>query len=405
MNNSPGWVPPGSSPSEPDPGSREAHTGDEERGTSAEGPQGTGNWSAQQPPAAPQGWGAAPPPGGHPPGAGHWGAPGSGAWHQPPAAKPGTVPLRPLGLGEILDGAVATMRTYWRPVLGISLGVAVVMETIATLANGILLDGTGGLNFSQDSSTTAAEASGDWISLFAYFLGGVIVTAMLTIVVSRGVLGRPVSAKETWRDSRPWLLRMTGLSLLLLLITVGAVVVGFLPGLMVLAMGAGTGAALLVLLGALVGMGVAVWLWVRFSLAAPALMLEKQGVTQAMRRSAKLVRNSWWRVFGIQLVTMILVFVVQGIVEVPFSVAASLVSGENVSGMFAQGHSHGWVFLTVQALGAVLGAAVTLPLRAGVTALVYLDLRIRREALDLELARAAGLSPEAEEGTPGATGS
>ena len=42
-----------------------------------------------------------------------------------PAAKPGVIPLRPLGVGEILDGAVSTMRAHWRTVLGISLTVAV----------------------------------------------------------------------------------------------------------------------------------------------------------------------------------------------------------------------------------------------------------------------------------------
>ena len=31
-------------------------------------------------------------------------------WQQPMAAKPGVIPLRPLGVGDILDGAVTTMR-------------------------------------------------------------------------------------------------------------------------------------------------------------------------------------------------------------------------------------------------------------------------------------------------------
>jgi hypothetical protein len=49
--------------------------------------------------------------------------------------KPGVVPLRPLALGELLDGAVGVLRGYPRPTLGMSAVVAVV----ATLANVVLL--------------------------------------------------------------------------------------------------------------------------------------------------------------------------------------------------------------------------------------------------------------------------
>ena len=59
---------------------------------------------------------------------------GGSGWGRPPmAAKPGVIPLRPLGVGEILDGAVSTMRTHWRTVLGISLTVSVIAEIVIIL--------------------------------------------------------------------------------------------------------------------------------------------------------------------------------------------------------------------------------------------------------------------------------
>ncbi len=80
------------------------------------------------------GYGGYGPPGGY---GGGWG----GGWGgPPPAAKPGVIPLRPLGVGEILDGAVSTMRTYWRTVLGISLTVAVLTEIVVVLLQGLVLD-------------------------------------------------------------------------------------------------------------------------------------------------------------------------------------------------------------------------------------------------------------------------
>src|SRR3954469_4058172 len=63
-----------------------------------------------------------------------WGQPGWGQ-PRPPEPKPGVVPLRPLGLGELLDGAVALIRRYPRPVLGLSAALAIVSTALnVTLA-------------------------------------------------------------------------------------------------------------------------------------------------------------------------------------------------------------------------------------------------------------------------------
>ena len=51
----------------------------------------------------------------------------------------------------------------------------------------------------------------------------------------------------------------------------------------------------------------------------------------------------------------------------------------------------GWTFLIVSGIGSVIGSMITFPITAGVTVLLYIDHRIRREALDIELARAAGV--------------
>jgi hypothetical protein len=134
-----------------------------------------------------------------------------------------------------------------------------------------------------------------------------------------------------------------------------------------------------------------VWLTVRFSLASPALMLEKQGIKKAMGRSVKLVRGSWWRVFGIQLLAAIIASIVSAIVVIPFSLIAAAFSGDGVSGLLNGTGGLGWTYLVVSGIGSVIGSTITFPITAGVTVLLYIDQRIRREALDLELARAAGI--------------
>ncbi|MEU6470378.1 glycerophosphoryl diester phosphodiesterase membrane domain-containing protein [Streptomyces massasporeus] len=450
MNDTPGWASPGSAPSDgqkPDqsgpaePTDRPAQPADQPA-QPGQAPQGPGpQWSKEQPPpaqwSAPSspsapgqtppppppgpGWGNQPPggygPGGHgPAGHGGYGAPGrpggwGGGWGgPPPAAKPGVIPLRPLGVGEILDGAVSTMRTYWRTVLGISLTVAVLTEVIVVLFQGLVLDdsSTDALN---DPSATLGELSramGDAllnssVVFVISLVGTVIATALLTTVTSRAVLGKSVTIGEAWRDARPQVLKLFGLICVLLLITVGVVTVGALPGLLVTVAGSnGAGIALTVL--GIIGAGiVALWLAIRFSLASPALMLEKQGIKKAMSRSAKLVQGTWWRIFGIQLLATLIANVVASIIVIPFTLLAAALSGDGLTGWLNTGvGSLGWTFLIISGIGSVIGSMITFPITAGVTVLLYIDQRIRREALDLELARAAGVQGYGST-APGAT--
>ncbi|WP_306338891.1 hypothetical protein [Streptomyces sp. KL118A] len=362
------------------------------------------------------GWGGRPPGPGGPGGPGAPGGPGGyrgwGAWQgPPPAAKPGVIPLRPLGVGEILDGAVSTMRAHWRTVLGISLTVAVLTEIVVVLLQGLVLDESVDTEALDDPSATVGEltrALGDTmlssgVVLLITLLGTIVATAVLTMVTSRAVLGKSVTISEAWQDSRPQLAKLFGLTLLIPLIGVAIVAVGTLPGLLIALAGASDAGASLAILGGLGAAVAALWIVVRLSLASPALMLEKQGIKKSLTRSAKLVRGSWWRVFGIQLLAAIIANVVASIIVIPFTFIAGAVSGDGVTGFLENTGEFGWTFLIVSGVGSVIGSMLTFPITAGVTVLLYIDQRIRREALDLELARAAGLPGHGPtpSGTPG----
>jgi len=401
MNESPGWAPPGSSPSdEPDHGSQQPNEPVDH--PVPERPARGVTWAEQQPPAgrwtAPGGGISTPPPP-HPAGPANGAAWGAGFRQPLPAPRPGVIPLRPLGVSEILDGAIATMRAHWRTVLGISLAVSVVAQGLITVITGLWFRTTSGTATVDKPDPTLGEAleavrsalGSSSVTLLVGVLGTIVTTALLTMVTARAVLGRPVSSGEAWGGARPRLLQLCGLLLLIPAITAAVIGVGMAPGMLLAAVGVGSEGAALASLGALAGTGVAIWLWVRFSLAAPALMLEKQGIISALRRSAKLVRGAWWRVFGIQLLSIVLVFLVAAIVEVPTSAVAMAFGGDSaIDYLSGESVSVGWAFLVVVGIGGVISSAVTFPISAGVTALLYMDQRIRREALDLELARAAG---------------
>lgn len=398
--------------------------------TVAAGPTG---WAQQQPPPV-EGWGRWAPPGTpQPPGAQlpHQGGPpyppagrqppqggprwgptaGAGGWQQPagagwgsgwgsqvPAApKPGIIPLRPLNLGDILDGAIANLRRNWRAVIGTTLGVGVVTQAANVVFQHQFVDSSR-LQALQDDPNPSADdflhaiggsmaASG--LSLLVTMVGTIIATSMLTVVISRAVLGRTVNASEAWNAARPQLPRLLGLTLLAPLL--GGLVVGVaaLPGVLVAAAGSTDGGLALAVLGIMGGSVVALWLGILWSLASPALMLEKQGVVASMKRSVKLVKGSWWRVFGVQIVSVILVLLAGSIIEVPFTLIGGEVTGNGPTTLFSGGNTASWGYLIFVAVGGVIGSALTLPISAGVTTLLYMDQRIRRESLDLELIRAS----------------
>ena len=393
MNDTPGWASPGSAPSDG------KETGVPRPSAPADDSAPSGTWASEQPPAgqwtppSPAGTGPTAPPAR--PG---WGVPpqGPGWGGTPPAAKPGVIPLRPLGVGEILDGAVSTMRAHWRTVLGITLTVSVVVQTAILLVRRYLLPDPP----SVDANATGSEALRQLSESLRYslldsappllisMLATIFTTAVLTVVISRSVLGRPVTLADAWAEARPRLLPLLGLTLLLAVMAAAIMTVGILPGFLI----GDTAGVGLAFLGLLAAVTVFVWLTVRFILAAPALMLERQSIIASMRRSAKLVRGAWWRTFGILALTWVLTFIVVLVVGIPFGIVAVGLDDGSLSSLLTEGTSEfGWPFLIVSAIGDVVVATITYPLSAGVMALLYVDQRIRREALDLDLARAAGL--------------
>lgn len=392
MNDSPGWASPGSAPSD----GKETAIPRPSEPQDGSGP--TGQWSPEQPPpgsgphrATP----AAAPEHGRPHPAGAAARSDRAGQDHRSAAKPGVIPLRPLSLGEILDGSVSALRAHWRTALGFSLAVSVITQIAIILMQRYLLPEP----TSVDPNATGAEAlrqatdsaRSTLISLAPAALVTMIATlftaSIITVVISRSVLGRPTTLSDAWAEARPRILPLLGLTVLVPLIMAVIMTVGIGPGLL---LGSEAGAAL-AFLGFAAACVAVLWLNVSFALAAPALMLERQSIEAALRRSAKLVRGAWWRTFGVLALTWLLTFLLTFLVSIPFGIIAVIVDGTDVS-EFLNGTapSFGWSFLIVTGIGEAIVSTLIYPF-VGVMALLYVDQRIRREALDLDLARAAGM--------------
>lgn len=322
--------------------------------------------------------------------------PGVAGWGAVPVApKPGVIPLRPLGLGEILDGSISYIRRDPRTVLGISTVIALVVavvQFVATFAFGSAAFDSILSDAPVDNQATVDQLSGLYgSSILPSLVAGilqVVATGMLTIVMGQAVLGRRVTTREAWARTKPRFWALFGVTLL-----TGLVVYGTGLGGLAIAIGLGiaVGGAVDPAAGVLLGIGVglafglvAVWLFVKLLVASPVLMLERAGVIESMRRSWRLVSGAWWRTFGIYLLATVLAQIVSTVFSFPLGLLAGVLPFVVGEGSFAL------VYAASTALAVLLTSIITLPFLAGVTSLLYIDRRIRREALDLELQRAAG---------------
>jgi hypothetical protein len=133
---------------------------------------------------------------------------------------------------------------------------------------------------------------------------------------------------------------------------------------------------------------VGAWLGVKLIYVPSAITLERLGVRAAIRRSWTLIRGSFWKTLGIYLLVYVIYYAASQIISTPLGIVLGVVGGLLGTGGDETGATVTIIVVYAASivLSLVVGAIGTVMLSA-TTALLYLDLRMRREGLDLELAR------------------
>ena len=258
--------------------------------------------------------------------------------------------LRPLRIGEILDAGIKLFTRHWRTLV---LSVIVLILPVQILS-ALIIASIAPEQFDWTTTQTGVSEGEE-----AEFWTGQAVIAVLTLVtalLATGVCFKAVAdaylgVEPDWRRSLRFAVKrlggLLGVTILGFLILVPAFVALIVPG---------------------------IWLAVAYSVAVPALLLERIGPVAALRRSFRLVRGRWWPTAGALLVGYLLIWVIGALVEGMITVVPTLVAEDNT---------------LVAALGAVVGgtvgSALTTPYPAAVVTLIYFDLRVRKEGLDLQL--------------------
>ncbi|WP_261864883.1 hypothetical protein, partial [Mycobacterium montefiorense] len=315
----------------------------------------------------------------------------------PGANKPGIIPLRPLSLSDIFNGAVGYIRTNPKATLGLTAIVVVVMQIISLIATVGPVAAFGGLTSDRPDDMNWGVV-GAWfgsmgVGVLVTWLGSMLLSGMLTVIVGRAVFGSPITIGETWIKIRGRLLPLLGLALL------EAAVVAVLFGLaavviaLIAAIGNGAAAVLLGIPLMFAVFALTVYLYMVVLFAPVLIVLERLPVLDAITRSFALLRNGFWRVLGIRVLTFIVAGVVSGAIGAPFSIVGQvMLAGMPSTGILLLG-------TVITSIGSAIGQIITAPFNAGVIVLLYTDRRIRSEAFDLVLQSGAASGPYAAAST------
>ena len=260
--------------------------------------------------------------------------------------------LRPLAVGEILDVSIKIFLTHWRTLLTAALVVVVPVQVVITL---LTADYTvQSLDFGTDTTQTPEET----LEEINQYLGGLVISGVLQVCAVllasaacfRAIAQAYLGEQTDWRASLAYALRRTPQLLLITLLYMLGVAVATIffiaPG---------------------------VWLYIAWAFALPVLLVEGTGGSKSLGRSFALVKGRWWRTFGVLVLGLVLALVVSTVIQGVFFV-----------GMFA-GADNDLFVLLLSAIAGIVGLAITTPFQAALLAVVYFDLRVRKEGFDLEL--------------------
>jgi hypothetical protein len=231
-------------------------------------------------------------------------------------------------------------------------------------------------------------------STFLYLFVSPLIYGAVSCCVAAAVRGQSVRFRQCWEFTKPRYGAMLGALFLSWIVLVCVIVVIYIASILIVLAGVAllsnaptpvvvvsSIVGFLVLLVAMSAMGVFAFGWMTMVPIVSCLEDDKRGVP-AMGRSLELLKGNWRRVFGMSLIIGLAIGAVMGIV----GGACTLIVGVGSIGAILTSSDDAafWtIFVTFAAFWAMF---LTLwnPAQILIIAVLYLDLRVRREALDLE---------------------
>jgi hypothetical protein len=259
-----------------------------------------------------------------------------------------------MGIGDILD---ETFRLY-RENFMLFVATCAVLEVPVQIVNFLILRSapvatppTPGQSLTPEQASALAARLGaaSMAGLIGAFAAALI-TAALAVAISNRYLNRNVTVGDAYRATMnrlgPLLLAIVWVGIRLILL----------------------GSACIVL----VGIPFLIYFGVAWSLLSQVVMLENVRGGGASGRSRELIRGYWWKTLGLLIVVWLLVAILTSIPTLV--IGAILGSGAGSSA----------VRLLITGIVGLIVGVLTRPIPIATTTLLFYDLKIRKEAFDLE---------------------
>lgn len=339
------------------------------------------------------------------------------AWTPPP--KPGLVPLRPLGFGTLLGASFQVLRRNPKASFGSALLIQAFTTVVTTAVVGFvaissvvrIANAAPGQEDAITAGSVAAIIAAVLVSIVLSFGAVALLQGIIVLEVARGTLGEKLTLGSLWRQAVRrlwplvlWTLMYSAAVFLAIGVVALVVVVLVLQGSVALTIVG-------VVLGLLLGLGLVVlffWLFTKLSLTPSVIVLENSQVIAALRRSWRLTTGYFWRTLGAQLLVAVIIQIAMQVVLLP----VSLIFGIGTGLFFPTGTQSEDDFMGAVVPALVLNGVVLLftivfsaigaVAQSACSALIYIDLRMRKEGLDLELARFVENRSAAQSGEPDA---
>ena len=335
-------------------------------------------------------------------------APPPPSWTPPP--KPGLIPLRPLGFGTLLGAPFQVLRRNPKATFGSALlvqGAAVLVTLLVVGA--VTFFALGRVDAAPVEDQDAVEAGAivaivlsALIPLALSVVASALLQGVIVLEVARGTLGEKLRMTALWRQVGRRVWPLVGWILLLsAALLVGVLLVGGLVFLCAVLGGGWIALAIIIgVFGGLALIAAGAWVSTKTAVVPSLIVLERLPIWASVRRSWALTNGFFWRTLGVLLLISLIVGVISQIVTTPLSLlfgAATALIDPNAS--FEAYIPAGILYLLTILISLVIGA-VTAVVQSAAVALIYIDLRMRKEGLDLELQRFVEAAPGSAPNNP-----
>lgn len=289
--------------------------------------------------------------------------------------------LRPMTLGEVLDRTFTLYKkNFWLFAGIMSLPLLLVYIVQITTATFRMNGRTAAGPVVPSPTMIAGVFGGVFVFLIIYFAIYAIAQAATVFAVSDLYLGNVATIRGAFASVRGRILRAIGVIFLILLM-VGAVFVALImaaalfltliPGLV------RSPLILLVFIPIVIAFMIpGFFLLVRTAVAVPAAMLEDKSAPAAIGRSMDLTKGFGWQVFLIFILCAVLGVVAAAVFQYPFMFVTLMKATKHQSVSF--------VFLMFQYLSSFVSSVLVGPVATIAFSLMYYNLRVRKEAFDLQ---------------------